>query len=84
MIEGRTSRDFHNIKSFCYRDPELFGQLMDLLVEATIVHLSAQAKAGAEALQIFESHAGSARGRVPNMGSRADKTHCKRAQSALA
>ncbi|MBG02724.1 MAG: uroporphyrinogen decarboxylase [Rhodospirillaceae bacterium] len=58
MIEGRTSRDFHNIKSFCYRDPELFGQLMDLLVEATIAHLSAQAEAGAEALQIFESHAG--------------------------
>ena len=49
MIEGRTSRDFQNIKSFCYRDPELFGQLMDL-VEATIVHLSAQAEAGAEAL----------------------------------
>ena len=42
MIEGRTSRDFHNIKSFCYQDPELFGQLMDLLVEATIAHLSAQ------------------------------------------
>jgi len=58
MIEGRTSRDFHNIKALCYRDPALFGRLMDMLVEATVAHLSAQAEAGAEALQIFESHAG--------------------------
>jgi uroporphyrinogen decarboxylase len=58
MIEGRTSRDFLNIKKFCYQDPELFGQLIDILVDATIAHLSAQVEAGAEALQIFESHAG--------------------------
>ena len=58
MIEGRTSRDFHKIKNFCYQDPKLFGELIDLLVDATVVHLSAQVEAGAEALQIFESHAG--------------------------
>lgn len=58
MVEGRTSRDFHAVKSFCYSDPGAFGKLIDLLVEATISHLSSQAEAGAEALQIFESHAG--------------------------
>ena len=58
MIEGRTSRDFHHIKKFCYQDPNLFSQLIDLLVDATIAHLSAQVEAGAEALQLFESHAG--------------------------
>jgi uroporphyrinogen decarboxylase len=58
MVEGRTSRDFHAVKSFCYSDPEGFGRLMDLLVEATVAHLSAQVEAGVDALQIFESHAG--------------------------
>ena len=58
MVEGRTTRDFHAVKSFSYGDPEGFGKLMDLLVEATIRHLSAQVAAGVDALQIFESHAG--------------------------
>ena len=58
MVEGRTSRDFHAVKSFCYSDPEGFGRLMDLLVEATVAHLSAQVEAGVDAVQIFESHAG--------------------------
>jgi len=58
MVEGRTSRDFYVVKSFAYGDGDGFGRLIDLLVEATISHLSAQAAAGAEALQIFESHAG--------------------------
>lgn len=58
MVEGRTSRDFHAIKSFCYSDPEGFGGLIDLLVEATVAHLSAQIEAGVDAVQIFESHAG--------------------------
>ena len=58
MVEGGTTRDFHAVKSFSYGDPEGFGKLIDLLVEATIRHLSAQAAAGVDALQIFESHAG--------------------------
>ena len=58
MVEGCTTRDFHAVKSFSYGDPEGFGELMNILVEATIRHLSAQAEAGVDALQIFESHAG--------------------------
>ena len=58
MVEGRTSRDFNAVKSFCYGNPTEFAQLMDLLVEATILHLSAQVEAGVDAVQIFESHAG--------------------------
>ena len=58
MVEGRTTRDFHEVKSFSYGDPEGFRKLMDLLVEATVLHLSAQVAAGVDALQIFESHAG--------------------------
>jgi uroporphyrinogen decarboxylase len=58
MVEGSTSRDFNAVKSFCYGNPKEFAQLMDLLVEATILHLSAQVEAGVDAVQIFESHAG--------------------------
>ena len=39
-------------------DPDGFARLIDRLVEATIDHLAAQAAAGAEALQLFDSWAG--------------------------
>lgn len=58
MVEGGTSRDFHAIKSWALTDPDGFGQLMDLLVVATAEHLSRQVAAGADAVQIFDSHAG--------------------------
>jgi len=40
------------------QDSQLFGQLMDLLVEAVVEHLVAQVEAGAEAVQVFDSWAG--------------------------
>ncbi len=58
MVEGGTSRDFHAIKSWALTDPDGFGALMDLLVEATAEHLSRQVNAGADTVQIFDSHAG--------------------------
>lgn len=58
MVEGGTSRDFHAIKTWALTDPDGFGQLMELLVEATAEHLSRQVDAGADAVQIFDSHAG--------------------------
>jgi uroporphyrinogen decarboxylase len=58
MIEGGSSRDFIKTKLMAYRDPEGFSALMDLLVEATARYLIEQVKAGAEALQIFDSWAG--------------------------
>jgi len=59
MIEGGTSRDFATAKRWAYGDPVGFGRLVDLLVEATAEYLSAQLDAGAEAVQIFDSWAGS-------------------------
>jgi uroporphyrinogen decarboxylase len=58
MVEGGTSRSFHNVKLWAYRDPEGFGKLIDRLVEATIAYLSAQVAAGVEIVQIFDSWAG--------------------------
>jgi uroporphyrinogen decarboxylase len=58
MIEGASTRDFLKTKVWAYRDPDSFGRLVDVLVEATVEHLCAQVDAGAEVLQLFESWAG--------------------------
>ncbi len=58
MVEGGGSKDFLHVKKMAYGDPAGFAQLIDLLVEASAAYLSAQVRAGAEALQIFDSWAG--------------------------
>ncbi|NKB55476.1 MAG: uroporphyrinogen decarboxylase [Alphaproteobacteria bacterium] len=58
MVEGGSSRDFATAKSWAYRDPEGFGTLMNILVDATARHLCAQIRHGAEVVQIFDSWAG--------------------------
>lgn len=59
MVEGGSSRDFATAKRWAYADPAGFGGLIELLVEATAAYLQAQIEAGAEAVQIFDSWAGS-------------------------
>lgn len=59
MIGGSGSTDQAAARLFAYRDPEGFQRLMDLLVAASIDYLDQQVKAGAHALQIFDSWAGS-------------------------
>ena len=58
MVEGGTSKDFMAVKSWAFGDPSGFGRLIDMLVHSTAEHLIRQARAGAEALQIFDSWAG--------------------------
>ncbi|MDP6688603.1 MAG: uroporphyrinogen decarboxylase [Alphaproteobacteria bacterium] len=57
MVEGRGSRDHALVKQWAYGDPEGFGQLIDLLVTATVEYLSKQVEAGAEAVQLFDTWA---------------------------
>jgi uroporphyrinogen decarboxylase len=59
MIEGRGSKDQAAARLFAYRDPQGFQKLMDVLVETSIEYLSGQVRAGADALQIFDTWAGS-------------------------
>ncbi len=59
MVGGRGSPDQAAAKLLAYREPETFQMLIDILVEATVEHLSAQVDAGAEVLQIFDTWAGS-------------------------
>lgn len=58
MVEGAGSRDHPTIKQWAFSDPEGFGQLIDLLVDATAAYLKAQIAAGAEAVQLFDTWAG--------------------------
>lgn len=58
MVEGGTSRDFSAVKSWAFSDPVGFDALIERLTEGTIVYLDGQARAGAEALQLFDSWAG--------------------------
>ncbi len=58
MVEGGSGHDFAAVKRFALGDPENFGRLIDILVEATADYLIAQINAGAEALQLFDSWAG--------------------------
>ena len=58
MVEGGTSRDFSNVKGWALRAPKEFAQLIGLLVDATADHLVAQADAGVDVIQIFDTWAG--------------------------
>jgi uroporphyrinogen decarboxylase len=58
MVEGSSSRDYPNAKAWALGNPDGFQVLVDLLVDATTEYLLHQVKAGAEALQIFDTWAG--------------------------
>jgi uroporphyrinogen decarboxylase len=58
MVEGRGSRDYAAVKGWAYAAPESFQKLIDLLIEATAAYLIEQIRAGAEAVQIFDTWAG--------------------------
>ena len=59
MVEGGSSKDFANIKAMAYDKPELMHALLSLLADAVADYLSAQVRAGAQALQIFDTWGGS-------------------------
>ena len=58
MVEGGASRDFRRVKAWAYRDLLGFAALIELIVDATVAYLSGQIRAGADAVQLFDSWAG--------------------------
>jgi len=58
LIEGGSSKVFWETKKMMFTRPETFHKLMDKITESTILYLQAQARAGAQTLQIFDSWAG--------------------------
>jgi uroporphyrinogen decarboxylase len=59
MIEGKGSKTWEKAKQFCFTQPELAHQLLQKITTITINYLKAQAKAGADVLQVFDSWSGS-------------------------
>jgi uroporphyrinogen decarboxylase len=59
MIEGQGGTDYERSRQMAWTEPRLFADLLDRLVSATSSYLIAQADAGAQALQLFDSWAGS-------------------------
>jgi uroporphyrinogen decarboxylase len=57
-IEGGGSREFLHTKTLMYRDRGAWDALMSRLARAVIVYLNAQIAAGAQAVQLFDSWAG--------------------------
>jgi uroporphyrinogen decarboxylase len=58
MIEGQGHTEYENCRRMMWQEPKLFAALIDRLVTATSAYLIAQADAGAEALQLFDTWAG--------------------------
>ncbi len=59
MIEGKPSRQYLKTKAMMYGEPAIWFALMDKLADMIVTYLAAQVKAGASALQIFDSWVGS-------------------------
>ncbi len=59
MVAGEGSRDHHETRAMAYRDPAAFQLIIDAIVAVTIEYLAGQIQAGAEAVQLFDSWAGS-------------------------
>jgi uroporphyrinogen decarboxylase len=58
MVEGGSSRDFGRVKSWAYREPQGFAELIGIVEAATIEFLAGQIAAGVEVVQLFDSWAG--------------------------
>jgi uroporphyrinogen decarboxylase len=59
LIEGGPSRTFTKVKSLMHGNPALWGQLMERLTAMSVAFLRAQIEAGVQAVQLFDSWAGS-------------------------
>lgn len=58
MVQGKGSKTFDEAKAFCYQQPELAHQLLQMITDTTIAYLKGQVAAGADTVQIFDSWGG--------------------------
>ena len=59
MVAGQGSKDQAEARQLAYRDPAAFASLIEVIEVATFQYLFEQIDAGAEAVQLFDSWAGS-------------------------
>lgn len=58
MVQGKGSKTFDEAKAFCFQQPAVAHQLLQMITDTTIAYLKAQVKAGADCVQIFDSWGG--------------------------
>ncbi|MBB3102913.1 uroporphyrinogen decarboxylase [Azomonas macrocytogenes] len=59
MVEGGSSKDFRKSKALLYDNPQAMHLLLDKLAQAVTSYLNGQIRAGAQAVQIFDTWGGS-------------------------
>ena len=59
MIAGQGSKDQSEARRFAYADPGAMQALIDVIVDTTVAYLATQHDRGVEAVQLFDSWAGS-------------------------
>ena len=59
MVAGQGSREQAETRRFAYADPKAFAEIIDRIEKVTFDYLSGQIAAGAQAVQLFDSWAGS-------------------------
>ncbi len=59
MVAGQGSKDQGAARTMAYADPAAFQAIIDAIIAATVEYLSGQITAGVDAVQLFESWAGS-------------------------
>lgn len=59
MVHGQGSKDHSEARRMAHAEPERFGSLISAIIDATVDYLSAQIDAGVDAVQLFDSWAGS-------------------------
>ena len=59
MVAGQGSREQSEARSLAYRDPGKFQAIIDRIEAVTLDYLSGQVEAGVDAVQLFDSWAGS-------------------------
>ena len=58
LVEGRPSREFATVKALMYSAPEVWHALMEKLADTFAAYVRAQVRAGADAVQLFDSWVG--------------------------
>lgn len=58
MVQGKGSKTFDEAKAFCFSQPDLAHELLQMITDTTIAYCRQQARAGADVVQIFDSWGG--------------------------
>ncbi|QGY81391.1 uroporphyrinogen decarboxylase [Sphingorhabdus lacus] len=59
MVHGQGSKDQSEARRMAHAEPERFGALIEAIISATVDYLAGQIEAGVDAVQLFDSWAGS-------------------------